>query len=260
MELQELLNEVKKPIQISKLDYDLVIRRSHLYFDMKLVTFGINEVFIQSCIQQQLILYQIEMALVPIIDLNKQVHSYKHLQVDRPYITLNSETYISLRHQELRTCKNISYELYCKEHFVVKHKSKYRCESAIYFNLVSEIVKENCNYTYCFNKTDIRPTVLDGGNKIIFANWPNNKHIECNIKDDIHVKIPSLPYILVNRSALCNCEREMENHFLLESLAACQDTKSKLLMYFTVNTTFINYLDNLTNSLKFSIFVKPDYT
>ena len=29
---------------------------------------------------------------VPIIDLNKKAYSYTHLQVDRPYIALNSET------------------------------------------------------------------------------------------------------------------------------------------------------------------------
>ena len=48
----------------------------------------------------------------------------------------------------------------------------------------------------------------------------------------------------------------MENHFLLESLAACQGINSKLVMYFTVNTAFINYLDkfpNLTESLEFPI-------
>ena len=65
-----------------------------------------------------------------------------HLQVDRPHIKLNSETYISLRQQELRMCKNIGYEFYCEEHFVVKHKSKYSCESAVYFNLGSEIMKK----------------------------------------------------------------------------------------------------------------------
>ena len=62
--------------------------------------------------------------------------------------------------------------------------------------------------------------------------------------------------MLVNRSVLCNCGIEAENHFLLESLAACQDTNSKLAMYFTVNTAFVNYLDkfpNLTESLKFPI-------
>ena len=47
----------------------------------------------------------------------------------------------------------------------------------------------------------------------------------------------------------------MENYFLLESLAACHDTESKLVMYFMVNTAFVNYLDNLTESLKFPILL-----
>ena len=59
-------------------------------------------------------------------------------------------------------------------------------------------------------------------------------------------KIPSHPYVLVDRSLLCNCGIEVENHFLLESLATFQDTNSKLTMYFTVNTTFINYLDRVS--------------
>ena len=39
-------------------------------------------------------------------------------------------------------------------------------------------------------------------------------------------------------------------------MAACQGIKSKLVMYFTVNTAFINYLDqfpNLTESIEFLI-------
>ena len=78
---------------------------------------------------------------------------------------------------------------------------------------------------------------------------------ECNVNNDIPVRIPSFPYVLLNRSLLCNCESEVENHFLLESLAACQETWSKVIMYFTVNTAFINYIDNLTDSLKFQILV-----
>ena len=195
------------------------------------------------------------MVPVPITDLNKQAHSYTYLQIDRPYTALNSETYISLRHQELRTCNNIGYEFYCEGLFVVKHKSKYSYESAVYFNLGSEIIKENCNFAYYFNKTDTKPVVLDGSNKIILANWPNNKHIECNINNDIRVKIPSFPYVLVIRSVLCNSEIEAENHFLLESLAACHCTKSKLVMYFKVSTAFIKYLDDMTNSLKIPILL-----
>ena len=116
-----------------------------------------------------------------------------HLQVDRPCIALNSETYITIRKQELRTCKRIGNEFYCEELFTVKHKSKYSSESAIYFDLHPEIIKENCKFAFYYNKTDITPTELNGGNKIILENWPNDKHIICSINNDIPVRIPSHP-------------------------------------------------------------------
>ena len=109
---------------------------------MKLVTFGIDKernlkiqfpVFIQPYTQQPLILYQIETVPVPIIDQNAEAHSYTHLQIDKPHIALNSETYITIRQQELKTCKRIGYEIYCEEPFVVKHKSKYSCEKCNIF-------------------------------------------------------------------------------------------------------------------------------
>ena len=108
---------------------------------MKLVNLGIDKdrnliiqfpVFIQPYIQQLLILYQTEVVPVSIVDQNKHANSYIHLQINRPYIDLNSETYISVRQQELRTCKKIGYEFFCEELFVVKHKSKYNCESEIF--------------------------------------------------------------------------------------------------------------------------------
>ena len=76
------------------------------------------------------------------------------------------------------------------------------------------------------------PTVLDGCNDIILANWPNEKHIICTINNDIPIEIPSHPYILVNRSVLCNCGIEVEDNFLLESLALCHDANTILVMYF----------------------------
>ena len=136
------------------------------------------------------------------------------LQPRKPYIALNSETYIALRQQGLRAWKRIDYKFYCKEPFVVKHKTSYSCEIAIYFTLDMDIIKENCDFRSYYNKTDIIPTVLDGGDEIILANWPNNKHIICNTNNDIPVKIPSHPYVLINRSFLCNCSIEADNHYL----------------------------------------------
>ena len=157
-----------------------------------------------------------------------------------------------MRQQELRSCKRIGYEFYCEELFIVKYKSGYSCESTTYFNLTTDIIKNNHNFDFYFNKTDVTPAVLDGGDEIVLANWPNDKHIICNINNDITVKIPSHPYVLVNRSVLCNCRIEADNHYVLESIATCDNKDSNLVMYFTINTAFTSYLDmlpNLTNML-----------
>ena len=192
---------------------------------MQLVTFGINRdmniviqfpVFIQPYTQKPLILYHLETVPVPVLDKNIEAQFYTHLRVRKPYLALSSETYISLRHQELRSCKKIGYEFYCEELFIVKHKCSYSCESAIYFNLTVDIIKNNCNFGFYFNNTDITPTMLDGEDEIVLANWPSDKHLICNINNDIPIKIPSHPCVLVNRSILCNCRIEAGNHHLLE--------------------------------------------
>ena len=81
LKLKEILNGIRITVWKTNPDYDLVIKRLHLYYDMKLVTFGIDNdknlivqftVFIQPYTQQPLILYQIETVPVPIIDKNTQ--------------------------------------------------------------------------------------------------------------------------------------------------------------------------------------------
>ena len=134
----------------------------------------------------------------------------------------------------MATCKRIGYEFYHEKLFVVRHKSIHSCKNAIYFDLDTEVIKQNCDFVIYFNKSDITPTVLDSGNKLILVNWPDDKCIICTINNDFPIAIPSHPYVLVNRSILCNCRIEAENNFLLESLAACHDTNTKLIMYFTV--------------------------
>ena len=95
-----------KTLQVTNPDYDLVKDRLHLYYNMQLVTFDIDRdknlivqfpVFVQPYTQQPLILYQLETVPIPILDQNDRAYSYTHLQVEKPYIALNSKTYISLQ-------------------------------------------------------------------------------------------------------------------------------------------------------------------
>ena len=196
--LEKILSEVRIAIVKSNKDYDLVLTRLYLYYDMKLVTFGIDNqrnlivqfpVFVQPYTQKRLVMYQIETVLVPILDENEQVHSYTELKIEKPYIALNEETYITLRSQELKMCKRIGYEYYCKKLFVIKSKMRYSCASAIYFNLESDVIKANCEFQYYYNKTNIKPTVLDGGFQIILANWPAYRKIMCS-HNNKHTRSP----------------------------------------------------------------------
>ena len=74
------LQKVREAVQINNKDYDLVIKRLYLHYDMQLVTFGIDEqgnliiqflVFVHLHTQQHLILYQMETVPVPIVDENE---------------------------------------------------------------------------------------------------------------------------------------------------------------------------------------------
>ena len=125
---------------------------------MKLVTFGIDRsrnlimqfpVFMQPYTQQSVILYQLE--TVPIGDRNTKADSYTQLQINKPFLALNTETYINVKQQELATCKRIGYKFYCEELFVGKHISINSCESAIYCDLDKDIIKENCNFMFYYN-------------------------------------------------------------------------------------------------------------
>ena len=163
--------------------------------------------------------------------MNDRAQSYTQLKIIKPYIALNDEMYISLGSQELNTCKRKGYEYLCKELLVVKSNHKFSCASAVYFNLNHKI-KQNCNFEYHFNKTDITPSVLDGGQNIILANWPSYKRLMCTYKNNIPVNIPSHLYLLLDRNTLYNCDIEAEDNFLLESLAACGENNIQKLEMF----------------------------
>ena len=49
----------------------------------------------------------------------------------------------------------------------IKQDEKTTFLYAIYFDSNAEIIKETCEFQYYYNKTDIIPSVLDGGSEII---------------------------------------------------------------------------------------------
>ena len=98
-------------------DYVLALPHITDYYDMRLVTFGIDDqgklvvcfpIFIKEYKKEPMTLYQIETVKVPITDKNKEADSYTETAITKPYIASNKEYYIQLVLPELVMCKKIT--------------------------------------------------------------------------------------------------------------------------------------------------------
>ena len=97
-----------------------------------------------------------------------------------------------------------------------------------------------CTFDYYYNTT-VTPSDLDGGTHILLTNILSPKRLVCS--EDLHMAhpVPSYPYVLVNRSLLCNCHLESGLTYLLESVGSCSP-KPKFVMYFTINSAFNHFM------------------
>ena len=129
---------------------------------------------------------------------------------------------------------------YCKKLFLIKHKSKHSCESAIFYNLTADVVYSVCQFDYFYNTT-VPTSILEGGSTILLANILSPKRLICS--KDFHMAhpMPSHPYVLVNRSILCNCHLQSGLNYLLKSLGSCEPGATPAI-YFTVNSAFEHFM------------------
>ena len=90
--LAKILNKVKQVLSKTNTNYGLVIKGMYKHYDMKLVTFGIDQdrnliiqfpVFVQPYTQKPLTLYQVQTVPVLIVDMNKRTDSYTWIRIDK---------------------------------------------------------------------------------------------------------------------------------------------------------------------------------
>ena len=236
-------------------DYVLAIRHTTEYYDMKLAVFGLDSdgsmvvafaVFCKSHASEPKTLYEIEMVKVPIPDKNKEADSYSEVKYSKPYLAINEDYYIQLRIQELHMCKWIRHTCYCEELFLLKYMTKHSCESAIFYNLTADVVYSVCQFDYFYNTT-VPPSILDGGSNILLANMLSPKTLICMADSPMARPLPSHPYVLVNRSILCNCHLQTGLNYLLKSLSSC-DSGAPFTMYFTVNSAIHHFMSEFSLS------------
>ena len=85
-----------------------------------------------------------------------------------------------------------------------------------------------------------------------------NKHIICNINNDIPFKIPSYPYVLVNKSILCNCGIEADNDHLLEFNCLMQQKDYQIDNVFHYQPSIHKLGESAQTSI--SVILQPTFT
>ncbi len=258
--LKSILKEVSTMVKKQFPDYELAADHISHYHDMKLVTFAVDKeahslivsfpVFVKDYKRTPLAMYEIETVHVPIPDKNHKADSYTKVQIHKPYIAAGDNYYIQLRMTELVMCKSIRHVYYCEELFVVKHKSKHSCASAIFYNLGHKTISHNCQFDFFFNHT-VPPVILDGGKKLLLANFHGPRSLKCNSENGGLAKpAPSHTYAVVNREFLCDCQLDLEYASLLRQLSACSKNKTgNLSLKFFVNMGLYQLLHSVKPSM-----------
>ena len=147
---------------------------------------------------------------------------------------------------ELIICKSIRYTYY-EEMFVVKHKNKHSCTSAIFYDLGPKMVTKNCHFDYYFIRT-VPPLILEGGNKLLLANFHAPRSLQCN-SPNVELPQPATAehtYAVVSRDCLCDCQLDLEYASLLCQLISCthKNKTRHIAMQFVVNMGFYQLLHN----------------
>ena len=246
--IEGILAQVDKMVRLRYPDYELAANHISRYKDMELVTFSVDRithslvvtfpVFIKDYKQPPLSLFEIETVPVPIPDRNRQADSYSQVRIQKDYIAAGMDYYIQIRMTEMLMCKSIGYIYYCEELFVVKHKSKHSCASAIFYELGPSQVIKNCKFDYMYNET-VPPVILDGGKDILLANFQGPRSLKCtSVNGGLAKPAPEHTYAVVDREFLCDCQLDLEHASVLRQLSSCNRESSKLVMQFHVNIAF----------------------
>ena len=134
-------------------------------------------------------------------------------------------------------CTSIRHIHYCEELFVIKHKSRHSCVSAIFYNLAT--ITKNCKFDYYYNTT-VPPVILDGRRDVLLANFHEPRSLKCSsVNGGLAKPAPEHTYAVVNREFLCDCQLDLEHASVLRQLSSCsKSSSSKMQMKFTINLAF----------------------
>lgn len=263
--LREIMKTTEKQVLDTFPDYEIAIYNLGDFYDMKLVTFAVDNekqqlivsfpVFIRQKHLQSMQLFEIEAVHVPAVDDNDKADSYTKIIINKPFMATNNEEYITLHTRELLMCRRIRYQYFCEELFMIKDRTHPECAPRIYHGAQRKEVHSICQYDF-YQDLAPPPTVLDGGHEILMANIALHGEKRCEGSASLGQVYLKQPYTVVDRNLLCHCQLEMEKTKVLRDLNACDATTLPKPVKHHVNTAM--WMTGMEIIPQFMTKVDPD--
>ena len=103
---------------------------------------------------------------------------------------------------------------------MVKNKASQSYESAVYFDLLPDIINDNCKF-YFFNSMAPKAAILYSVDTPLLSNLDKPWYLSSNEHNSVPIPIPAYDYSVISRSLLCDCHLQGGNELLNEFLASC---------------------------------------
>ena len=199
--LKRLIEHVKQQLAEKYTNYELVITEVHDYYNLPVSSFdyvdGILGVFVPLFIRPYLQepMYHINSEM---IDATESEKAYTQIIPDTEMVAMNRDTYINVDHSELKQCIKFSVMYFCEQTFLMKHTSEHTCETAIYHEQSSDLIKDRCNIQY-YPELNHTPQILGAGKHILLGNIPEPWSVVCSKNDPIPNPLQASKYVIIKK-------------------------------------------------------------
>ena len=269
--LRSRLLEVKVDIDKRFPQYEMIFETLDQYYDQPLIQYeyaGGRTIAVQIPIplkpkdQQMTHIYEIHTNFVPYnLDENENKPysdtTFTKLNLDHDMMAVAEEgfEYIMLRKHDLHECMRIHHTFYCKDMFLVQHRTKDTCETALFWEEGLHVVEQLCKFDYYY---DIKPPaeLITNTKEIFLANVPLPWIFKCTNKDQPDNVITGHPYRIMSKTYLCNCSLEAGEYSIYNNPAYCS-SEPKRMDYTTNAALYIHYKDKIPEYLHDFQFGKP---
>ena len=186
-------------------------------------------------------------------------------------MAINKENYIPLDERQLRLCNKMGATYYCKNSYVLRHRSEHTCELAIYYHTDPKMIIKHCRAMFAFRQ-NFPPKVLDAGKTMVLFNLPRPWILVCGKHKRLQ-EIKIATYKILNRTELCECNLTEGTFLLDETLVQCtlemrEEADGIFQMSYVINKIIFNHLQvnndvtlegNVLQALSELLSQKPQY-